>query len=173
MKKHLQKRAKNKAKEDDKKKVEDKRVPLARFSTVIGERNKAREEIQNLKAQLEVLQKPKEEKKDELAELKIQLTELKEMAERDRLARLKLEVATETKLPPKLAERLVGKDRDELLADALTLVEILPEAPVGSLPRGNLTSTPEITVEQMNDPEWVKNNSEQIFKAMRDGSLPV
>ena len=149
------------------------RVPHARFSKVIEERNKARAKIEELESKMKEIAKPNSEKKDRLAELERQLEELQQTADRERMARLKLEVATEAKLPTKLAERLKGKDRDELLADALSLVEALPETPVGSLPRGSLTPKPEITSEQLNDPEWVKKNTSQIFKAMKDGTLPV
>ena len=73
-------------------------------------------------AAAERLQEIEDAGKSELEKLQAQLSETASRADAAELANLRLEVAAETGLSPTLAKRLVGSDRDELLADAKALL---------------------------------------------------
>lgn len=80
-------------------------------------------------AAAEQLQALEDADKSESERLQAQLSEVTTRAEAAELANLRLEVATETGLSPNLAKRLVGSDRDELLADAAALLAEAKPAP--------------------------------------------
>jgi len=73
-----------------------------------------------------------EQGKTDVQTLTDQIAELRNQAEKERLGRLRAEVAAEKKLPPAFAARLQGNTAEELAADADILIAALPNAPSGT-----------------------------------------
>lgn len=73
-----------------------------------------------------------EDEKTEIEKLSEQLAQLQADNEKERLGRLRLEVATEKGLTAQQAARLQGATREELVADAAELLQLFPAAPVDS-----------------------------------------
>jgi hypothetical protein len=76
-----------------------------------------------------------DEDKTDVERLQEQLAELKAENEKERLGRLRLEVATASGLTPEQAARLQGSTREELAADAAALLELFPAAQEPAGPR--------------------------------------
>lgn len=69
--------------------------------------------------------------KSEVELLNERFAQLEQTATEERAARWRLEVAAEKGLTPQQAARLAGGTREELAADADTLLELFPAAPPG------------------------------------------
>jgi hypothetical protein len=78
---------------------------------------------------------PGEEPSD-TEKLAAELEEFKAEAAKERLARLRLEVATAAELPVELAARLQGTSAEELKADAEALKALLPTQTTTDAPKG-------------------------------------
>ena len=103
------------------------------------ERNAARKELQGMKTQLDELGPLKKlaealggkatgDGKTDLEALTERLGRHESELAAERLARYRVEVAAEKGLTPAQAKRLVGKDRDELAADADEILKLFPIA---------------------------------------------
>lgn len=139
-------------------------VPYERFAEV----NKAKNDLATRLAQLEAAQKTQAEQT--LAEQ----NRWKELAEQRakeldglKTSQTRLEVAMAKGLPPALAARLVGATREEMEADAdtlLTLVKTNAPTPPGVPPAPNRQAgSGEFTAAQLADPEFVRKNATRIF----------
>lgn len=109
----------------------EKKVPYDRFKEVNEAKNQALAEVEKLKKTVGQLQntikKSEDDKKSEVEKLQDEIKQLSESFETEKQKRLRLKIASETGLPPALVDRLRGETEDELKADALNLVELIPE----------------------------------------------
>jgi Spy/CpxP family protein refolding chaperone len=105
-----------------------------------AERNQARKELSDVKGQLEKLAplqklaealgaKPDDDGKTDFAALTARLGQHEQELAAERLARFRVEVASEKGLTPAQAKRLNGATREELAADADEILKIFPTAP--------------------------------------------
>ena len=144
-------------------------VPYSRFKEV-NDKYKA---LEARFAQFEADNKTNAEK--ELTEQK----KFQELADRrtaelaeERVARLRLEVALEKGLPVNIANRLVGKNKEELLADADSFANLLKPSTPGVPPAPGRQEPPALfTREQMNDVDWVLKNEKAILQAAKEGRI--
>jgi hypothetical protein len=102
-----------------------------------AERNQARKELSDVKGQLEKLAplqklaealgaKPDDDGKTDFAALTARLGQHEQELAAERLARFRVEVASEKGLSPAQAKRLNGATREELAADADEILKIFP-----------------------------------------------
>ena len=89
--------------------------------------------------------KPSGDTKTDLERLTERLAEVEESAATERLARLRLEVATDKGLTPRQAARLQGNTRDELAADADDLLATFPQQASNGQPAGGGSPRPDPT----------------------------
>jgi hypothetical protein len=144
-------------------------VPYARFKEV-NDKYKA---LELRLAEIEAEGKSSAEK--ELAEQK-KFQELADKRAADlaeaNLKVLRLEVAIEKSLPLTIATRLVGKNKEEMIADAEQFAGLLKPSTPGVPPAPTRQEPPAMfTPEQMNDPEWVLKNEKAILEAARQGKI--
>jgi hypothetical protein len=152
--------------------VQDVMIPKSRFDE-INKRLKAMEleATKATKAQQESERKALEEQsrfkelyEKEKAEREAALAEMSRL----QLMNMRREVAAETKLPLELANRLIGNTREELEADAKTLLASLPKAAVPSLDGragGGKAGKPDITDAQIREQAARLNVSYENLKA--------
>lgn len=133
-------------------------VPYSRFAEVIKQRNEAREA-------LEAAEKAKKAAAQKEAEEAGKFKELWEQSQRDladaQLKTTRLEVAAAAGLPPEMASRLTGSNREELEADAKALAPLLKPASQGVPPKGrskaqSTVNLADLTPEQIRDPKIKK-----------------
>jgi hypothetical protein len=72
-----------------------------------------------------------EDEKTDVERLREELESIRAEAGKERLSRLRLEIATEAGLTALQAARLQGSSREELAADAAALKELFPQEPQG------------------------------------------
>lgn len=118
--------------------------PDAVSNAIKAERDKAKAEREARLAaearikEFEDAQKSEEEKRqEELAAAKQEAEAQKARVHELEVAQTRSEVAAEKKLPPKLAGRLTGETREEIEADADTLLADLGTLPVKTPPPGD------------------------------------
>ncbi len=113
------------------KKEEPGPVPYDRFKEVNEARRKAEERLAKFEADEAARKKKEAEELGKWEELyKTSQAEL----EAERVARLRLEVASKKGIPPELAGRLNGKTAEELEADAEAMLVFLKEPSGGGVP---------------------------------------
>jgi predicted RNase H-like nuclease (RuvC/YqgF family) len=106
-------------------------VPYKRFQEV-------NDKYTALKQQLATLTGEKEQQQQAQQTLEQRLAAIEAERNQERAARQRLEVATHKKLPPELADRLVGATPEELAADAERLLAFLkPASGPGVPPSGS------------------------------------
>lgn len=139
-------------------------VPYERFTEV----NKRAGE---LAARLEALEK---QQKDAETQAMSEQGKWKELAEqrtaeleKERLERIRLNVALKTGLPAEFAGRLMGKTEEELTADAATLLPLVRPQTPGNPPAPSRAPTTAFTAEQLRDPAFVRKNKAEILKQNR------
>lgn len=115
---------------------EDHMVPKSRLDEVLQEKNRLAAEQQALKEKLEAREKEELKEKEQYKEL---AEKLEKERDEERLARMRFEVGSEKGLPADLTKRLTGETREELEADADSLMEALENARSGGkgTPPGN------------------------------------
>ena len=126
--------------------------------------------LTDLQTKFEALQG---DKQTDLEKLQGQMAQLQGQFEQSQAAlqeaeqqRLRLEIATEVGLPPTLAGRLTGDDREALVADAQALLPLLKPATPGNPPPPPRQPNPlPFTQEQLSDPKWVRENQGKIMAA--------
>lgn len=101
--------------------IKDARNEAAKYRT---EKTKAQKEAEK-QAQQQAEQQGEYQKLYEQA--KMQLEEANQIAEQERMARLKATVAHKLNLPAALVDRLRGNTEDELAADAQALLDAMPK----------------------------------------------
>ncbi|GAB3656514.1 hypothetical protein [Glycomyces tarimensis] len=90
---------------------------------------KGLEPLNNLVEAIRGGQHVPDDDKTEVEKLAAQIEQLQQTAESERLARLRIEVATAAGLTPQQAARLQGNNAEELAADAAALKELFGVAP--------------------------------------------
>lgn len=101
-----------------------------------------------------------------IEDLKTKLAELQGEVEKRDYEALRTKVATDKGLSPALASRLTGKTQEELEADADSLLELMPKAP---LPGATPKSTPTGGGKPATDPDDAAIDSDLVAKLMADG----
>ncbi|MCJ7784915.1 MAG: DUF4355 domain-containing protein [Desulfobacterales bacterium] len=111
---------------------------VARMEKALKEANK---EAADRRKKLEALEKADQERRDaELSEqdkLKREVETLRTQAQAAERAVLQRDIAAELGLPATFATRIVGADRDAMLADAKALLDAMPKANVPSMSATN------------------------------------
>lgn len=143
-------------------------IPYDRFKEVNDRLAEARAELEKLtKAQKERAEKElaDQNKWKELA------TQREAELAKERLGRLRLEVAIEKRLPVELADRLRGATAEELAADADGLAALLqssaPAPAPGTPPRSGQQPPASFTAEQLRDPDFVRKNKAAILSGLK------
>jgi len=101
------------------------------------------------------------------AALKDALTKQQEME----LRAVRYEIAMQTGLPAAMVDRLRGTTPEEIAADAEQLKGIIAPFTPGAPPAPSAHPANSITAEKMSDPEWVRNNIKQVWKAIQNNEL--
>lgn len=138
------------------------------------ELNEAKKTAEQKLAELQEERKKQREQELEEQEKWKELAEQREQElEAERLERLRLTVAAQVGLPADMAARLQGQTEEELKEDAERLKEFVKPTTPGVPPAGGKGgSPPEITLKQLNDPAWVRENAAKIREAAAAGTLP-
>lgn len=136
-------------------------VPYERFAEV----NKKARELEARLAEIEEERKKQQEK--ELAEQN-KWRELAEQREKEleaeRVARLRLQIATKTGLPVDMADRLRGKTAEEMEQDAQSLLQYIakPQQSPGTPPASGGNNKP-LSIETMT-PEQIRQHAADLLK---------
>lgn len=103
-----------------------------------------------------------------IEELSQKMTEQEKMAATATRQALQARIGAATGLPADFYDLLSGEDEAAIAAHAQRLAEYLKPATPGNLPRlPQQQAQPAFTAEQMNDPAWVRENSQKILAAAR------
>lgn len=132
--------------------------PDAVSNAIKAERDKAKAEREARLAaearvkEFEDAQKSEDEKREEALEAARKESELlKQEVKKLTVSQLRTEVASEKSLPPRLAARLTGETREEIEADAVSLLEDLGTLPVETPPPGDGGARTPVTPKDLNE----------------------
>ena len=132
--------------------------PDAVSNAIKAERDKAKAEREARLAaearvkEFEDAQKSEDEKREEALQAAKQEAEAhKARVHELEVKQLRTEVAAEKSLPPKLAARLTGETREEIEADAVSLLEDLGTLPVETPPPGDGGARTPVTPKDLNE----------------------
>lgn len=132
--------------------------PDAVSNAIKAERDKAKAEREARLAaearvkEFEDAQKSEDEKREEALQAAKQEAEAhKARVHELEVRQLRTEVAAEKSLPPKLAARLTGETREEIEADAVSLLEDLGTLPVETPPPGDGGARTPVTPKDLNE----------------------
>lgn len=133
-------------------------VPYARFKQV-------NEQLQTLKTQLATLTGEKEQQTSARQTLEQRLAAIESDLTKERQTNQRLKVASDKKLPPELADRLIGSTPEELATDADRLLAFLkPASGPGVPPPSSGGRAPSIDLNAMSAAEIRKAKAEGKIK---------
>ena len=139
---------------------------FAQLNQRAKEAEKALADLQKAQGDAETARLAEEKKWQDLAaKYKEDLAKVQGQVESERVARLRLEIGTKTGLPLELANLLTGKDEAEMTVHAQTLLPLIKPATPGVPPAPNRQPVESaFTVEQLNDPKFVRENAAKIWQ---------
>jgi len=147
--------------------AEDKKdmVPRSRLNDKIKEAKDWKQKFEDLAKEKADAEKEKKEKQGEWQEL---ATKAETEASKATAKALRLEVALEKGLPADLVDRLKGDTREDLEADADSLLELLGKPPgPGNPPKGKGGKPQKVDLSDLT-PEQIRKNSDKIMQATRE-----
>lgn len=133
-----------------------------------AERERARKAKKELEAERAKVRDYEDRDKTEQQKLADEIARLKTFEEEN----LRLRVAMEKQIPAELVDRLKGKDREELEADADTLLALVARTSEAQAPRGSADQGARQQGENQLSRDALKNMSpSQIVQAQSEGRL--
>lgn len=147
---------------------QEQRVPLTRLNQVLQEKKDAEQRAAELAKRVEALeaaQQPDEQLQTQFATLQTNFEKLQSDLAAERMTNLRQRAAAAAQLNvEKYAGRLQGDTYEALVADAQSIAEDLKPASPGQLPPPNGDPVPAITAQQLNDPQWVRENMDKVWQ---------